>query len=728
MGWFDEQIRQRIRRDDEMLADVYAQMNNLVGTRKIERSFTDHRKPVEEAVGDIMEYYHVRRREAPEQAGTLQELLEYLLRPSGIMRRSVRLSGSWYKDAVSAMLGTKKDGSIIAILPGRTHGYYYKEYKTGAVVAINEKNASEINEDAICFYRPLPLRKMTAADLLRYMFRQMHPGDYAAILGMTVLCAILGMVTPAVSRYLYGEVLQYGNTALLAGAVLTLLCVTLSSCLFTAMKTILYTNMEIRMTLAMESATMMRILSLPVSFFKKYSSGELTDRIGYMNTLCKITGNAVFSTGFTALFSLVYLGQIFAYTPALMIPAVLVLLCMSGMAVMTAVVQMHVYERKIEETGKESSIVYALFGGVTKIRNAGAEKRAFAKWGGQYVKTATCYYKPPAVLKWNKTILMAITLVGMAWIYYAAICSGITPANYMAFSSAYGLVSGAFTTLAGGASATAQIRPILKMLRPIFETAPEVEQSRQVVTKLRGAIELNNVSFRYGEDMPSVLDNLSLKIRPGQYVAVVGKTGCGKSTLMRLLLGFEKPQKGAIYYDGRDMLSMDLKSLRQKIGVVMQNGRLFQGDIYSNITISAPQLTLEQAWEAAKMAGLDEDIRRMPMGMHTLISEGKGGISGGQSQRLMIARALAPNPRILMLDEATSALDNITQKTVSESLCRLKCTRIVIAHRLSTIRQCDRILVLDKGKIVEDGTYEQLMEKKGYFSELVERQQVNAKD
>lgn len=728
MGWFDEQIRQRIRRDDEMLADVYAQMNNLVGTRKIERSFTDHRKPVEEAVGDIMEYYHVRRREAPEQAGTLQELLEYLLRPSGIMRRSVRLSGSWYKDAVSAMLGTKKDGSIIAILPGRTHGYYYKEYKTGTVVVINEKNASEINEDAICFYRPLPLRKMTAADLLRYMFRQMYPGDYAAILGMTVLCAILGMVTPAVSRYLYGEVLQYGNTALLAGAVLTLLCVTLSSCLFTAMKTILYTNMEIRMTLAMESATMMRILSLPVSFFKKYSSGELTDRIGYMNILCKITGNAVFSTGFTALFSLVYLGQIFAYTPALMIPAVLVLLCMSGMAVMTAVVQMHVYERKIEETGKESSIVYALFGGVTKIRNAGAEKRAFAKWGGQYVKTATCYYKPPAVLKWNKTILMAITLVGMAWIYYAAICSGITPANYMAFSSAYGLVSGAFTTLAGGASATAQIRPILKMLRPIFETAPEVEQSRQVVTKLRGAIELNNVSFRYGEDMPPVLDNLSLKIRPGQYVAVVGKTGCGKSTLMRLLLGFEKPQKGAIYYDGRDMLSMDLKSLRQKIGVVMQNGRLFQGDIYSNITISAPQLTLEQAWEAAKMAGLDEDIRRMPMGMHTLISEGKGGISGGQSQRLMIARALAPNPRILMLDEATSALDNITQKTVSESLCRLKCTRIVIAHRLSTIRQCDRILVLDKGKIVEDGTYEQLMEKKGYFSELVERQQVNAKD
>ena len=252
-----------------------------------------------------------------------------------------------------------------------------------------------------------------------------------------------------------------------------------------------------------------------------------------------------------------------------------------------------------------------------------------------------------------------------------------------------------------------------------------MDLNRQVVTRLRGGIELNNVSFRYSDTMPYVLDDLSLKIRPGQYVAIVGKTGCGKSTLMRILLGFEKAQKGAVYYDGRDIATMDLKSLRRKIGVVMQSGSLFQGDIYSNITISAPQLTLDEAWEAAEMAGMAEDIRQMPMGMHTLISEGQGGISGGQRQRLMIARAIAPKPRILMFDEATSALDNITQKTVSESLDKLKCTRIVIAHRLSTIRHCDRIIVLDKGKIVEDGTYEELLELNGFFSELVKRQRVD---
>jgi ABC-type bacteriocin/lantibiotic exporter with double-glycine peptidase domain len=301
----------------------------------------------------------------------------------------------------------------------------------------------------------------------------------------------------------------------------------------------------------------------------------------------------------------------------------------------------------------------------------------------------------------------------------------VSVAEYYAFNSAYGMVNAAFMALAGIAAGAAQIKPVLEMARPILEAEPEVAEDKLVLTRLTGGIELNNVTFRYTEDMPPVLDDLSLKIRPGQYVAIVGKTGCGKSTLMRLMLGFETPQKGAVYYDGRDLKRIDLKSLRRRIGAVMQNGKLFTGDIFSNITISAPWLTLDDAWEAAEIAGLADDVRAMPMGMHTLISEGQGGISGGQRQRLLIARAVAPKPRILMFDEATSALDNLTQKQVSEALDRMKCTRIVIAHRLSTIRQCDRIIVLDKGHIVEDGTYEELIEKGGAFAELVARQRLD---
>ncbi|MBQ5427587.1 MAG: ATP-binding cassette domain-containing protein, partial [Oscillospiraceae bacterium] len=269
------------------------------------------------------------------------------------------------------------------------------------------------------------------------------------------------------------------------------------------------------------------------------------------------------------------------------------------------------------------------------------------------------------------------------------------------------------------------IKPILEMAEPILKTEPESSENKAMVTSLKGSIELSNVYFRYNENMPYVVDGMSLKIRAGEYIALVGSTGCGKSTLMRLMLGFEMPERGAIYYDGRDMAKLDLRSLRRRIGVVMQDGSLFQGDIYSNIVISAPQLSVEEAWEAAEIAGIADDIRAMPMGMHTILSEGQGGISGGQKQRLMIARAVAPKPRILMFDEATSALDNKTQKQVSEALDRMKCTRIVIAHRLSTIRNCDRILVLDKGHIMEDGTYDELIAKNGFFAELVARQRLD---
>lgn len=726
MGWFDEQIRQRMENDDEMFADAFAQMVNLVSSEKMISSFTDNRQIAEEAIGDILKYYHIRAQEIPDKIKDINEVLEFLLRPSGIMRRTVRLSEGWYKDAVGAMLGTKKDGSIIAILPGKMHGYYYKDYATGNVTRVTKKNATEIEEEAVCFYQPFPLRKLNITDLLKYIFQQLHTGDYVLMILATLVTTLLGMVTPRITRYLYGEVLDYGNTALLAGTVLTLFCVTIASSFISVVKGILNANISTKMNLAVESAVMMRVLSLPVDFFKKYSSGELSNRVGYMNSLCSMMFNAIFSTGLTAVFSLVYIGQVFRFAPALVSPAVMITILTLVVSLVTSFVQMLISEKQMTEAGKESGMVYALINGVAKIKNAGAEKRAFAKWSRQYVKAAQYLYKPPMFLRLGSVITTAISLFGTIVMYYAAIRSSVTMADYMAFNSAYGMVSGAFTSLAGIAVTVAQIKPILKMVQPILETEPEMDEGRHVVTRLRGSIELNNVSFRYNDTMPNVLDDLSLKIRSGQYVAIVGKTGCGKSTLMRILLGFEKPQKGAVYYDGKDIASMDLKSLRQHIGVVMQNGKLFQGDIYSNITISAPQLTLEQAWEAAEMAGMAEDIRQMPMGMNTLISEGQGGISGGQRQRLMIARAIAPKPKILMFDEATSALDNITQKTVSESLDRLKCTRIVIAHRLSTIQHCDRIIVLDQGKIVEDGTYEELLEKKGYFSELVERQRVDS--
>ena len=276
---------------------------------------------------------------------------------------------------------------------------------------------------------------------------------------------------------------------------------------------------------------------------------------------------------------------------------------------------------------------YALITGIQKIKLAGAEKRMFSRWSKLYAEQLAVTYNPPMFLRANRAFGALISMGGVILMYYMAVQSKVSVADYYAFNTAYGMVSGAFMSLAGITATIAQFKPTIEMAKPIMDTIPEISEGKLVVERLSGGIELNNVSFRYNETMPNVVDNLSLKIRPGQYVAIVGSTGCGKSTLMRIMLGFEKPQKGAVYYDGKDLNAIDLKSLRRKIGVVMQNGKLFQGDIYSNIIISAPQLSLDEAWAAAEMAGIAEDIRRMPMGMHTIISEGAGGISGGQRQR-----------------------------------------------------------------------------------------------
>lgn len=469
----------------------------------------------------------------------------------------------------------------------------------------------------------------------------------------------------------------------------------------------------------------MRVMSLPADFFKQYSSGELSSRAAQVGALCKMLASTVLSTGLTSLFSIIYISQIFVYAPTLVVPALIILLVTVIFSLVSSLVQMKISTRQMELSSKENGMTYSLITGIQKIKLAGAEKRAFARWGNLYAKSAKMMYNPPMFIKINSVISLAISLAGTIIMYSMSVRSGISVADYYAFNTAYGMVSGSFMALAGIALSAAQIRPILTMVKPFFDTIPEISDGKQVLTRLSGGIELNNVSFRYDENMPLVVDDMSLKIRPGQYVAIVGKTGCGKSTLMRLLLGFERPQKGAIYYDGKDLERIDLRSLRRRIGVVMQNGKLFLGDIYSNIIISAPWLSQSDAWEAAELAGIADDIRKMPMGMNMVISEGSGGISGGQRQRLMIARAIAPKPKILMFDEATSALDNLTQKKVSESLATLKCTRIVIAHRLSTIKQCDRIIVLDKGKIIEDGKYDELIAANGFFAELVARQRLD---
>ena len=726
MGWFDEQIRERMRRDQEVMEDSFVRLaGSVLGSQAAEK-LQDERLVTKEALDEILRYYHMKPVQIPDEIRGFEDQLDYVLRPLGLMTRNVALREDWYRHAYGPMLGILRENNMpVALLPGKFFGYEYRDPASGNLVRINRSTAKLLSEEALCFYMPLPMKKLGIPDLMLYMKRCISRGDWILIILATFIVTQVGMLEPRAYQVITGPVLRSKNVSLLAGMSVFLLCAAFSNGLLSAVTSILTERISLKTSLAVEAAVMMRILSLPLSFFRHYSSGEISTRAGTMNSLCSMLLGYVMSTGLGSLMSLLYIGQIFRFTPALVVPSIIIIGVTTLISLLTSFLQIPVSRKKMKLAAENNGMSYAMITGIQKIRMSGAEKRSFARWAKLYSREAALDYNPPLFLKLNGVVTTAVSLIGTIVLYYMAVRSGVDTSEYFAFSAAYGRVMGAFASLAGIAISAASVPPLLEMVEPILKTEPEVTEKKEVLTHLSGSLEMSHVSFRYEENTPYVLKDFSLKIRAGEYVAIVGRTGCGKSTLIRLLLGFETPESGAVFYDGRDLAGIDPRSLRRRMGVVSQNGQLFQDNIFSNITISAPWLNMDAAWEAAEIAGIAQDIRDMPMGMHTIISEGQGGISGGQKQRILIARAIAPKPKILILDEATSALDNLTQKQVSEALDQLKCTRIVIAHRLSTIRNCDRILVMGQGRIIESGTYEELIAMNGEFADLVARQRLD---
>ena len=726
MGHFENQIEERRKAEQQLLEDSFVKIAGIVMGRKSAEKLSDERIITKNAIDEILKYYHFKPVDIPESIEKPSEQLKYCLRPYGLMSRTIELDEGWYKDAFGPVLAFTKDGNIpVALLPDHIIGYRFKDPVTGKIMKLNRRTSALFDTEAICFYRPLPQKQLTIPDLLIYMKNCITISDIVLIVAATAIVSLVGLLMPRITRFLTGPVLGSGQQNILLPVAIAMICIAFSSQLFGSIKTLIQSRLNVKTSLGVQASMMMRLMTLPANFFRKYSPGELQSRSSSVNSLCSLMLGMILNTGLTSVTSLVYIGQIFNFTPALVVPSLVIVIVTVAFSIVSTLTQIKIQRKQMECAAKEAGLSYGLITGVQKIRLSGSEKRVFAKWMNVYSESAELTYNPPMFIKINAVISTAISLAGNIVLYYMAMRSNVDPSSYYAFTASYGMLMGAFMSVSGIALSVAQIQPILEMAEPFLKTEPETSLDKEIVTNISGNIELNHVSFRYSDDTPYVINDISLKIRPGEYVAIVGSTGCGKSTLVRLLLGFEKAEKGAVYYDGKDITGLDLPSLRQKIGTVMQDAGLFQGDIYSNIVISAPQLTVDDAWKAAEKAGIADDIRAMPMGMNTMISEGQGGISGGQRQRIMIARAIAPEPKLLIFDEATSALDNKTQRQVSEALDAMGCTRIVIAHRLSTIKHCDRILVLDGGQITEEGTYEELIEKDGFFAELVKRQRTD---
>lgn len=726
MGWFDSQIRERISNNNQQLQKAYWHLASVV-MKTGKETFADTQKAQNQgALTQICRYFHIEVLPVPDNIVNLDEQMEYLFRPSGIMRRRIKLTGAWWKDCYGPILAEKKDGQVVALLQGAGDHYYYQNVEGGVKNRIDAVSAKEFCEEAVCFYRPLPQKELTQKDLFIFLMQSITRQDkvYMRISALAIM--LLGLIVPKATTFLLENILPSGQSVMVLSIGVLLVGTAISKFLFSIVKEMMRGRVEQKMKVELQSAVFARILNLPVKFFKDYSAGELSERVIALSSVCTIFCEILLGSGMTALFSLGYLIQIVSIAPVMFLPSLVILAVQLLIAGIGVYGRLTVTTMKLESSTKVQGIVYEIYSGIQKIKLVGCEERAFAKWAEKYQAEAGANYNPPFAFKIQNALSPVITILGTILLYAVAASHSLSASQYVAFNTSYGMVSGAILSLTSVATMISALRPVMNLADPILKAKPEVSEEKEIVKRIKGNIELNNVSFRYTEDGPWIIDNLNLKIRSGQYVAIVGTTGCGKSTLMRLMMGFETPKSGAVYYDGKDIQKLDQKSLRQQIGVVMQNGKLFSGDIFSNITISAPQLGLKEAWEAAEMAGVADDIRNMPMGMNTILSEGSGGISGGQKQRLMIARAIVSKPKVLMFDEATSALDNITQKQVSDSLNSMKSTRIVIAHRLSTIKECDRIIVLDKGHIIEDGTYESLSKAGGFFSELVARQKIDS--
>ena len=654
--------------------------------------------------------------------------LEALGREYSVNYRRVMLKGDeWWKDDVGPFLAFwHENGRPVAILPQKWgKPPIILDAVTSETTPVDSVSSSQLDETAYVFYGTLPPRAVLFKELFKFGLNQTFT-DSVVVGVCAISVALLGLLTPMITGELISSVIPDAAYDRLFQFSCILLLATLTSSIFGFAQALCLQRLQARIGSNINSAIMDRLLNMPPSFFKNYSAGDLAARTFGMDSILQLTTGSVLKTilsGIFSIFSLIYLYTI--NTTLANVAAVI------GVVTLSITVGINFwmvrFERALADTqGELDGEVFQLLTGLTKIRVAAVEDRAFGRWVNGFSKMNSLTFN--AGSRANVIEIFNAALPGIA-----SICLFITMAFYLSdqmdassfisFNSAFGQFLSGSTAMGLAMVSINKVIPLYERMKPIVEGAPEFDDTKSMAPTLLGDIEVANVTFTYPGATRPILEDFSLRVKPGEFLAIVGASGCGKSTLFRLFLGFERPESGSIYFDHMDLADLDIKSVRKQIGVVLQNGRLMPGSVFSNI-VGSLDLTSEQAMDAAKMAGMDEDIAAMPMGLHTLISEGGGGLSGGQRQRLLIARALANKPRILLFDEATSALDNLTQTIVSRSIEQLNSTRIVIAHRLSTIKNADRIIVLDKGRIVEEGDYSALMELGGVFAELAKRQLV----
>ena len=692
------------------------------------------RAPLEAAAGLVAESCGAKLtapRKRAGRSGASPGYLEALARKSRIRTRRIALAPGWWRRDGPSFVGfaasaEDRERPLGVLADGG--GYRAVDPRTGAAVAVTAATAAGMQPAGVVFYPPLPDRVENGMAALRFAVHGRRR-DLLTLLTVGALGGLTALAVPVLTGQILGRIVPRGDIPLLLAALGALLLAAFGGAVFEIVRGLAVLRIESRVDERLQAAVWSRLIALPAPFFRRFTAGDLADRANGVSQIRQLLTGAALQGALGAIFSVFSLALLFWYSGPMALSVCVLLGALAAAMWAFARCQLRHWREVFRAQGAINGFVFQMISGLAKLRVANAESHALARWAQRY---AVQKRESLAARRWeagqHAVVGMfqpaALTAI-FAFVHFALVQRGAAfdLADFLSFNAAFGQLTAAVLSLTHAAATVAGAVPLFERVRPIIDAEPESAAGGVDPGDIRGDIEFANVSFRYSPDGPKAVDNVSFRIRQGDYVAFVGSSGCGKSTLYRLLLGFDRPESGTVFLDGNDLASLDLLEVRGHTGVVLQNGQIVAGSVFENIAGMFP-LSEEEAWEAARAAALEDDIRAMPMGMRTVLPEGGAGLSAGQRQRLLIAGALARKPRVLLFDEATSALDNRAQAAVQASIGKLGITRLVIAHRLSSIRDVDRIYVLDAGRIVESGAYDELMERGGVFAALSRRQLV----
>ncbi|MEU4006998.1 NHLP bacteriocin export ABC transporter permease/ATPase subunit [Streptomyces pseudogriseolus] len=662
----------------------------------------------------------------PAQSGTGADRLdpvEQVALASRLRTRVVRLEGRWWRDDVGPLVGRRAlSGAPVALL-WRRGGYVAVHPSTGRETPVEKANAEEFEPRAVMFYRPLPERRLSPLRLMRFCMGGTR-GDLTGLVLSGLVTVVLGALVPLATGRVLGEYVPKAQTDLIVQVCLAVILSSVVAAAFMLLQNLTLLRLEGRVEATLQPAVWDRLLRLPTRFFTERSTGELASAAMGISAIRRMLAGVGPTVTQSVTVGAVNLALLLWFSVPMALAAMGMLVVIAGVFLGLGLWQVRWQRRLVVLTNKLNNQAFQTLRGLPKLRVAAAENYAYAAWASQFARSRELQQKAGRIKNLTAVlgaVYLPLCTLGMFMLLAGPARGSMTAAEFLTFNTSVTMVLTSVTQLTGSFVSAVAALPLFEQIKPVLDATPEVRVGSTRPGPLTGAIEARRVSFRYTDDGPLVLDDVSFEARPGEFVAVVGPSGCGKSTLLRLLIGFDRPLSGSVLYDGQDLAALDRSAVRRQCGVVLQHAQPFTGSIMDVICGSEPY-TPEEAMAAAEMAGLAEDIRRMPMGLHTIVS-GSGAVSGGQRQRLMIAQALIRRPRILFFDEATSALDNETQRTVIESTKALRATRIVIAHRLSTVLDADRVVVMEAGKVVQQGTPAELLaDTRGRLHELVRRQ------